>query len=105
MTKCSYCGEMNHNKRTCPHKKVSDIELSRQDFDYVEIDISDKRECLIKDLKEKEDYSIDYKMFIEWLQLRKPCSLKELRYVLDKGLNRESTVLYMNLLDQIDEFY
>ena len=101
--KCRICGESGHNKKTCPNKPVEDT-FVREIIEET-IEISDKKEKFIHDLLDRDAYTIDDNLFIQWLQLHKPVPLKEIRYLLDKGLQKPSVILYLNMVNDIDEFY
>ena len=109
--KCSLCGETDHNKRTCPQKPIEDTFI-REDYIEEAIDVSPKKEVFINDLLDRESYDIPCDLFKHWLNNRntslnnrKPCQLKEVRYVLDKGLNKESVKLYLELVSDIEDLY
>ena len=101
--KCRICGESGHNKKTCPNKPVEDT-FVREIIEET-IEISDKKEKFIHDLLDRDAYTIDDNLFIQWLHLHKPVPLKEIRYLLDKGLQKPSVILYLNMVNDIDEFY
>lgn len=111
---CSNCNQPGHNRLTCPMKKISDMrqemrqEMSdKQSKEEIneEITLDPKREQLIQDLIEKEEYSIPTTVFRDWLSYRRLCKLSEVRYLLDKQLNRDSLLLYFQTLESIDEYY
>ena len=104
--KCSLCGENDHNKWTCPQKPIEDTFI-REDDTYVteEIIINPKRELLIRDLLDSESYDIDNDLFRYWIQVKRPIQLKELKYVMDTGLSRDSLKLYLELSHDIDSYY
>ena len=108
ITRCSICQSTEHNKRTCPQNPIEDTfvrEPEEEPEEYVTVDISPKKDRLIKDLQDKESYTLDNELFMNWLQLKKPVPLKELRYTLDQGLQKPSVILYMTLIKDIDEYY
>ena len=119
ITRCSLCGEINHNKRTCPNRTIEDtrsivedprsiVEDPRStDEEYIteKVDISDKKDKFMKDLLEREAYDIHPLVFTMWLKTKRPIQLKELKYVQEKGLNRDSLNLYLDLVSMIDEYY
>jgi len=103
---CSLCGENDHNKRTCPQRPIEDTFI-REDNTYVteEIILDPKKELLIKDLLDRESYDIDNDLFRCWIQVKRPIQLKELKYVMDIGLSRDSIKLYLELANDIDSYY
>jgi len=109
--RCSLCGAMDHNKRTCPQKHIEDTfargdnRLKQCDYIEEEIEINSKKESFIRDLLDKESYDITNDLFKNWLQSRRPIQLKELRYVMDKGLSKDSIKLYLELANEIDSYY
>ena len=123
--KCGLCNEPGHNKSTCPHREIDDTFVrakpevahrpevrdtqpevrDKQEVIEETIEISDKRERLIHDLLECESYDIDSGLFMVWLQLKKPITLKEMRYTIDKGLRKPSVILYMKIVEAIDDYY
>ena len=111
LIKCSLCGEIDHNKRTCPLKPIEDTTIrgynrpKGENYIEEEIEISSKKEYLILDLLDKESYDINTDLFKHWLQFRRPIQLKELRYVMDKGLSKDSIKLYIELANDIDSYY
>ena len=102
---CSLCGETDHNKRTCPQKPIDDIFVRKDTYITEEIDINPKKEYLIRDLVDREAYDINEDLFRNWLILKRPIQLKEVRYVIDKGLNKGSILLYLKLAKDIDNYY
>ena len=107
---CSICNQLGHNRLTCPMKKISDMTQQMSDKQInkeinEEIIVDPKREQLIQDLIEKEEYSIPTTVFRDWLSYRRLCKLSEVRYLLDKQLNRDSLLLYFQTLESIDEYY
>ena len=112
---CSLCGNIGHNKRSCPTKEIDDTSIRTQanavdntvdnDSDYEEITISEKKMNLIKDLKIAQDYSIKGDVFVYWLQKNKSCSLKEVKICMDDGLNPEYTKLFIDCTKDFDEYY
>lgn len=105
ITKCSICGETDHNKRTCPHKPIDDIRPMEKEYIEEKVDISYKKELLMKDLLEREAYEIHPQLFTMWLISKRPIDLKELKYVYDKGFNKDSLKLYLELVNMIEEYY
>lgn len=101
-TTCSICGKLGHNKSTCPNKPIKDI---RETYIEEEIIIEPKKEQLILDLLDKESYDISGSIFKLWLINKRPCKLKEVRYILDKGLHTESIKLYLEVIKDVNEFY
>ena len=102
---CSICGSTNHNKRTCPNKPIEDSHVRGTTYVEEPVSITPKRERLIQHLLEREAYMIHPDLFTQWLSYKCPVSLKELRYVLDTGLNNESMELYMKLAKDIDTLF
>jgi len=105
-TTCSICGDTGHNKRSCPKKPIEDIS-QRDDTECVteeRVIISLPKEKLIDDLLDRQAYDIPIDIFTLWIRQRQ-CQQKEIRYVLDRGLNKNSVRLYLNLLEDIDELY
>jgi len=101
-TTCSICSESGHNKTTCPHKLIKD---TRETYIEEEIIIEPRKEQLIRDLVDRESYDIQIPIFKVWLSNKRPCKLKEVRYVADKGLQIDSVKLYLELVNDINEFY
>jgi len=106
MVTCSICGEIGHNKKTCPKKPIEDTR-SVPNEEYIEeiVNIEPKRDLLIKDLLNREAYDIHPQLFIMWMKSKRPISLKELRYLYDKGLSRDSLQIYLDIINDIDEYY
>jgi len=102
--KCSLCDEAGHNIRTCPTKPIDDTFI-RDDYVHEEVVINSKKELLMQDLLNRDAYDISTDLFRNWLQLRRPIQLKELRYVIDRGLSNDSIKLYIELVNDIDELY
>jgi len=100
---CSICGETTHNRRTCPQKPIDDIFVRENEQEV--IDISDNKKALIRHLLERESYEIEPDIFEIWLHNNRPCPLKEVRYVMDKGLNKDSIMLYLRIAGSIDSYY
>ena len=105
--KCSLCGERGHNKQTCPRKPIDDIDVrdTKNDFIEEEVIIEPVKERLIGDLLDREAYDIQVSLFKCWLIHKRPCPLKEIRTVVDKGLHTDSVKLYIELVSDINEFY
>jgi len=101
---CSLCGETNHNKRTCPQKPIEDTSV-RENYIEEEITISPKKDIFINDLLDRESYDIPSGIFETWLHTYRPCPLREVRYVIDKGLSKDSILLYLKLSKDIDIYY
>ena len=102
--KCSYCGETGHNKRSCPQKPIEDTEkIKKRSHTIEEITISDSREQLISDLLDRQSYDIPIDIFTLWYPQKTTCKQKEIRYTLDRGLNKDSIRLYLDLVKDLDE--
>lgn len=101
-TTCSICGKIGHNKTTCPNKPIED---TRETYIEEEIIIEPRKDKLILDLLDRESYDIKGSIFKQWLFNKRPCKLKEVRYILDKGLHTESIKLYLELINDINEYY
>jgi hypothetical protein len=102
---CSLCGETDHNKRTCPQKHIEDTFVREETYITEEVIINPKKESLIQDLLDRDAYDIDEDLFLDWLHLRRPIKLKELRYTMDRGLTKNSIQLYLKLAKDIDDYY
>jgi len=106
--KCSLCGETTHNKRTCPQKPIDDIfKRDGTSEEYIEesVTILPRKDILINDLLDKQAYDIDSDIFEVWLHTKRPCLLKEVKYTMDTGLNKESVMLYLRIVGDIDAYY
>ena len=99
---CSNCGETGHNMRTCPHRTIEDTSIR-----YIEesITVDPKREILIKQLLDREAYEIEPDIFTIWIHANRPCQLKEVKYVMDRGLSKDSITIYLQVLNEIDTLY
>ena len=102
--KCSLCDVVGHNIRTCPLKPIDDT-FVRDDYIHEEVVINPKKEIFIKDLLDRDAYDISKDLFRYWLKLGRPIQLKELKYVMDRGLSNDSIKLYIELANDIDELY
>ena len=91
--KCSHCGEKGHNKRSCPNIKIEDIRYIEEN-----ININNKRNLLIKNLIQREEYEIKPDIFKLWFSYNRPCQLKEVKYILDRNLNKDSIQLYFEMI-------
>jgi len=111
LIKCSLCGETTHNKRTCPRKPIDNTFMkddnndNKEEYVVESITILPKRSILIKDLLDKQDYDINSDIFEAWLHSSRSCPLKEIKYTMDKGLNKESIMLYLRIVGDIDSYY
>ena len=114
--RCSICQSTEHNKTTCPQRVINDTFI-REEQDYIEpdyieqdyieetIEISGNKEALIKHLLEREAYEIKTDIFEVWLHNDRPCPLKEVKYIIDKKLNKDSIMLYLRIVKDIDNYY
>ena len=109
--RCSICQSTEHNKTTCPQRVINDTFI-REEQDYIEqdyieetIEISDNKEALIKHLLEREAYEIETDIFEVWLHNDRPCPLKEVKYVIDKKLNKDSIMLYLRIVGDLETYY
>ena len=104
---CGICRSTEHNRRTCPQRVIDDTFNRDMEQEYVEesIDISDNKEALIRHLLERESYEIEPDIFEVWLHNNRPCPLKEVKYVIDKGLNKDSIMLYLRIVGALDTYY
>lgn len=101
---CSHCGEKGHNKRSCPKKPIEDTEKIRnKDTIEESILISDKRESLITDLLDRQSYDIPIDIFTIWYPQKTTCKQSEIRYLLDRGINRDSIRLYLDIVKDFDD--
>lgn len=100
-TTCSLCGETGHNKRSCPKKPIEDIAIN-DDLIEERIEISDTREILIDDLLDKQSYDISNDIFKLWYPKKYLCKQKEIRYLMNRGLNKDSIQLYLEMLEDFD---
>ena len=107
MKTCSICKSNDHNRRTCPQRVIEDTSLRRDTEEYTEecITIDPKREALIKNLLDREAYEIEPDIFEVWLHNNRPCHLREIRHLMDRKLNKDSIMLYLRLLNDLDEYY
>lgn len=107
ITRCGICQSTEHNRRTCPQRIINDTFVREQNQEYIEetIEISDDKEALIKHLLERESYEIEPDIFEVWLHNNRPCPLKEVKYVIDKGLNKDSIMLYLRIVGALDSYY
>jgi len=103
--KCSLCGETDHNKRTCPQKPIEDTFIREGDYVEESIEINLKKTLFIQDLLDREAYDIETDIFEVWLHNNRPCKLKEVRYVMDKGLNKDTVILYIRSVKDINIYY
>ena len=119
--KCSLCGDITHNKRTCPTKPIEDtfvrgdfkkygggeskVESTKEEYIEEKIHISPKKEQFIADLAKREEWDIEPSIFKMWLFTRRPCPLKEVRYVMDQGFSKPSIQLYLDICTDINELY
>lgn len=104
--KCSHCGQKGHNKRSCPNKIIEDTELIKPS-DTIEEDIliSDKKEQLISDLLDRQAYDIPIDIFTVWYPQKNTCKQSEIRYLLDRGINKDSMRLYLNIVKDLDDIF
>jgi len=103
--KCSLCGEGDHNKRTCPQKTIEDTFIRECNYIEESIEINPKKELFIQDLLDRDAYDIEADIFEVWLHNNRPCKLKEVRYTMDKGLNKDSVILYLRIVKDINIYY
>ena len=112
--KCSTCGESGHNSRSCPQKQIDDtfvrgntIERDNTEYEYVEETISEnpKRDSLILHLLDRQAYGIEPDIFEVWLHNDRPCQLKDVKYIMNRNLNKDSILLYLRILKDIDILY
>ncbi len=82
---CSLCGDIGHNKRSCPKKPIEDTDIIEEN-----IIIYPKKYLLIKDLNERQAYDIPTDIFKIWIINKNLCKQSEIRYMLDNGLNKDS---------------
>jgi len=101
---CSLCGETDHNKRSCPKKPIEDTYVKDNNYITEEVIIHPKKDHFIRDLLDRDAYDIEIDLFRYWLQDR-PILLKELKYVIDKGLSNDSLKLYIELAKDINSYY
>ena len=113
---CSHCGEKGHNKRSCPNKLIDDIDkgadinkrgdINKQN-DCIEenIIISDKRDKLIDDLLERQAYDIPIDIFTLWYPKKNICKQNEIRYLLDRGINKDSMKLYLDIIEGMEDLF
>jgi hypothetical protein len=102
--KCSHCGETGHNKRSCPQKPIEDTEkITKRSQTIEEITISDSKEQLISDLLDRQSYDIPVDIFTVWYPQKTTCKQTEIRYLLDKGINKDSIRLYLDIVKEFDE--
>jgi len=112
MKACSICKSTEHNKRTCP-QRIKDTSFrvnngaNGANGEYTEesIMIDPKREVLIKHLLDREAYEIESDTFEVWLHNNRPCHLGEVKHVMDRGLSRESIMMYLRIAGDIDTYY
>ena len=108
---CSICGEAGHNKRSCPKVPIEDTfdPRNRQpvEEEVIEerIELSKKRELLISDLLDRQSYDIPIDIFKLWLPKRTCCKQNEVKHILNMGLNKDSVILYLELVELVDELY
>jgi hypothetical protein len=124
---CSICGEEGHNKRRCPRKPIEDTTIREhvgdvgdsqglEDLDSSTHDnctvtpeesiyMTQKKECLIRDLLAKQEYHINDNLFKYWLGVKRPVKLKEVCYVAGEGLKNDTIRLYLELVNDINDFY
>ena len=101
---CSYCGEKGHNKRSCPQRPIEDTEkINKRSHSIEEITISDSREQLISDLLDRQSYDIPIDIFTIWYPQKTTCKQAEIRYLLDKGINKDSIRLYLDIVKDFDD--
>ena len=107
ISRCSICQSTEHNRRTCPQRVINDTFIRDQEQDYVEetINISNSKESLIRHLLEREAYEIEPDIFEVWLHNNRPCSLKEVKYAIETGLHKDSLMLYLRIVKDIDIYY
>jgi len=106
MKACSICKSTEHNKRTCP-QRIKDTSFRGTTTDYTEesIMIDPKRVILIKHLLDREAYEIESDIFEIWLHNNRPCHLGEVKHVMDRGLSKESIMMYLRIVGDIDTYY
>jgi len=78
---------------------------NKEEYVVESITILPKRSILIKDLLDKQDYDINSDIFEAWLHSSRSCPLKEIKYTMDNGLNKESIMLYLRIVGDIDSYY
>ena len=57
------------------------------------------------DLLDRQSYDIPVDVFTSWYPNKRYCKMKEIRYILDKGLNKESIDLYLRMLPDLDDLF
>lgn len=108
---CSICGEAGHNKRSCPKIPIEDTfdplggQPVEEEVIEERIELSKKRELLISDLLDRQSYDIPMDIFKLWLPKRTCCRQNEVKHILNMGLNKDSVILYLELVELVDELY
>jgi len=126
---CSLCGQQGHNKRSCPQKPVDDTFVrgsseqsetvhsetvhsetvhSEGHSEYIEVEetitTSPKEDILISLLFECQGYGIEPDIFEIWLHNFRPCPLKNVKYIQDKGMGKYYIMTYLRVLQDIDRY-
>lgn len=101
---CSICGEIGHNKLTCSHKTIQDMKPT-QTIITEELVLPPKREQLLQDIQDKQDYGISSELFRIWLPYRKHIKLKEVCCLVNQKIHKDNILLYLDISQMIDEYY
>jgi len=105
---CSICGELTHNKRTCPRTPIDDTFIrDGTEFEYIEETIvsTPKEDALIAHILASQGYGIDPDIFEVWVHNHRPCPLKNIKYTMDQGFNKDYITKYLRILSCIDMYY